>query len=160
MAKRALTLNRPERLNSFNAGEMHAGVRERARVASPGDGARAMLCESLTGAGRALLREARTSAIRQVAPGGARRPRRIESSATLSAAYRASAAGLPVPTIAAVNGASPPAQARTLALAACDLVVAATVRVPSSESFGRLGLVPDSGATLVHRRLVGAARAR
>ena len=73
-----LTLNRPERLNSFN-GEMHAEVRDAiGRVA--GDGARVLV---LTGAGRGFC-AGQDLGDRQVAPGGARPISANRSSATTS----------------------------------------------------------------------------
>lgn len=144
-----LTLNRPERLNSFN-GEMHAEVRVAlARVA--GDGARVLV---LAGAGRGFC-AGQDLADRQVAPGGAR----ADLGESIERNYKPlilALRSLPVPVIAAVNGVAAGAGA-SLALA-CDIVIAAR-SASFIQAFSRLGLVPDSGATWFLPRLVGNARA-
>lgn len=144
-----LTLNRPERLNSFN-GQMHAEVRAVLdRVA--GDGARVLV---LSGAGRGFC-AGQDLGDRQVAPDGARADlgESIERSyKPLVLALRA----LPMPVVAAVNGVAAGAGA-SIALA-CDLVVA-TRSASFIQAFCKLGLVPDSGATWMLPRLVGNARA-
>ena len=144
-----LTLNRPERLNSFNAA-MHAELREAlARVA--GDGARVLV---LTGAGRGFS-AGQDLGERQGLPDGAR----ADLGASIERNYKPlvlALARLPVPTIAAVNGVAAGAGA-SIALA-CDLVVAAK-SAAFIQAFSRLGLVPDSGATWFLPRLVGSARA-
>ena len=144
-----LTLNRPERLNSFN-GEMHAEVRTAlARVA--GDGARVLV---LTGSGRGFC-AGQDLGDRQVAPGGAR----ADLGESIERNYKPlilTLKGLPMPVIAAVNGVAAGAGA-SLALA-CDLVIAAR-SASFIQAFCRLGLVPDSGATWFLPRLVGNARA-
>ena len=63
---------------------------------------------------------------------------------------------LPQPIIGAINGVAAGAGA-SLALA-CDLRLAAEAAT-FALAFGRVGLVPDSGATWLLPRLVGAARA-
>ena len=64
---------------------------------------------------------------------------------------------LPIPVIAAVNGTAAGAGA-SLAFA-CDIVVAAR-SASFIQSFSRIGLVPDSGATWILPRLAGLHRAR
>lgn len=144
-----LTLNRPERLNSLNAA-MHAELRDAlGRVAA--DGARVLV---LTGAGRGFC-AGQDLGERQPAPDGAR----ADLGESIERNYKPlvlALAGLPVPTIAAVNGVAAGAGA-SIALA-CDLVVAAK-SASFIQAFGKLGLVPDSGATWVLPRLVGGARA-
>ncbi len=144
-----VTLNRPERLNSFNAA-MHAELRDAlGRVAA--DGARVLV---LTGAGRGFC-AGQDLGERQAAPDG-RRPDLGES---IERNYRPlvlALTAMPVPTIAAVNGVAAGAGA-SIALA-CDLVVAAK-SASFIQAFSRLGLVPDSGATWFLPRLVGSARA-
>jgi len=144
-----LTLNRPDRLNSFN-GEMHAEVRTAlARVA--GDGARVLV---LAGAGRGFC-AGQDLGDRLVAPGGAR----ADLGESIERNYKPlilTLKSLPMPVIAAVNGVAAGAGA-SLALA-CDIVIAAR-SASFIQAFCRLGLVPDSGATWFLPRLVGNARA-
>ncbi len=144
-----LTLNRPERLNSFTAG-MHAELRDAlGRVAA--DGARVLV---LGGAGRGFC-AGQDLGERQAATGG--EPADLGESIErhykpLILALRA----LPMPVIAAVNGVAAGAGA-SVALA-CDIVIAAR-SAAFIQAFCRLGLVPDSGATWFLPRLVGQARA-
>jgi len=144
-----LTLNRPERLNSFNA-EMHAEVRD-ALGRLRRDGARVLV---LTGAGRGFC-AGQDLGERQVAPGAAR----PDLGASIERNYKPlvlALRSLPMPSVAAVNGVAAGAGA-SIALA-CDLVVAAR-SASFIQAFGKLGLVPDSGATWFLPRLVGPARA-
>ncbi len=144
-----LTLNRPDRLNSFN-GEMHAEVRD-ALARSTVDGARVLL---LTGAGRGFC-AGQDLGDRQVAPDGAR----ADLGESIERNYKPlvlALRNLPMPTIAAVNGVAAGAGA-SIALA-CDIVIAAR-SASFIQAFCRLGLVPDSGATWFLPRLVGNARA-
>ncbi len=144
-----VTLNRPDRLNSFNAA-MHAELRDAlGRIA--GDGARVLV---LTGAGRGFS-AGQDLGDRQVLPGGAR----ADLGESIERNYKPlvlALGGLPLPTIAAVNGVAAGAGA-SIALA-CDLVIAAK-SASFIQAFSRLGLVPDSGATWFLPRLVGNARA-
>jgi 2-(1,2-epoxy-1,2-dihydrophenyl)acetyl-CoA isomerase len=144
-----LTLNRPERLNSFNT-EMHAEVRA-ALASLPGSEARVLL---ITGAGRGFC-AGQDLNDRAVAPGAAP----PDLAASIEQHYKPlvlSLRALPMPVIAAVNGVAAGAGAN-LALA-CDLVVAARSAV-FVQAFAKLGLVPDSGGTWFLPRLVGTARA-
>ena len=144
-----LTLNRPERLNSFNTA-MHAEVRA-ALAQLRASTARVLV---ITGAGRGFC-AGQDLNDRAVAPGGAAADlgESIEKNyKPLVLALRA----LPLPVIAAVNGVAAGAGAN-LALA-CDLVVAAR-SASFVQAFARLGLVPDSGGTWFLPRLVGTARA-
>jgi 2-(1,2-epoxy-1,2-dihydrophenyl)acetyl-CoA isomerase len=145
-----LTLNRPERLNSFNI-EMHAEVRAVLDEVKEDGSCRVLV---LTGAGRGFC-AGQDLSDRAIAPGGAATDlgdsieRRYKP---LVLALRA----LPMPVIAAVNGVAAGAGAN-LALA-CDMVVAAR-SASFIQSFSKLGLVPDSGGTWFLPRLVGPARA-
>ncbi len=144
-----LTLNRPDKLNSFTTA-MHAEVRDAlGRVTA--EGARVLV---LTGAGRGFC-AGQDLSDRAVAPGGqgADLGASIEKNyAPLVLALRA----LPLPVIAAVNGVAAGAGAN-IALA-CDIIVAAR-SASFVQAFCRLGLVPDSGGTWFLPRLVGNARA-
>jgi 2-(1,2-epoxy-1,2-dihydrophenyl)acetyl-CoA isomerase len=144
-----LTLNRPERLNSFNA-VMHAEVRD-ALGRVPGDGARVLV---LTGAGRGFC-AGQDLGERQTLPEGAR-PDLGESIERNYKPLVLALSALQVPTIAAVNGVAAGAGA-SIALA-CDFVIAAK-SAAFIQAFSKLGLVPDAGATWHLPRLVGRARA-
>jgi 2-(1,2-epoxy-1,2-dihydrophenyl)acetyl-CoA isomerase len=145
-----LTLNRPERLNSFNDA-MHAELRDAlGRVAADAT-VRVLL---LTGAGRGFC-AGQDLGDRAVAPGAA--PVDLGDSVErnykpLVLALRA----LPLPVVCAVNGVAAGAGAN-LALA-CDLVLAAK-SASFIQPFCKLGLIPDTGGTYFLPRLVGTARA-
>jgi 2-(1,2-epoxy-1,2-dihydrophenyl)acetyl-CoA isomerase len=144
-----LTLNRPERLNSFNSA-MHAEVRV-ALASLGGSPARALL---ITGAGRAFS-AGQDLNDRAVAPGAAP----PDLAASIERDYKPlilALHNLPLPVIAAVNGVAAGAGAN-IALA-CDLVIAAR-SASFVQAFVKLGLVPDSGGTWFLPRLVGTARA-
>jgi 2-(1,2-epoxy-1,2-dihydrophenyl)acetyl-CoA isomerase len=145
-----LTLNRPERLNSFTVG-MHREVREALAQAREDSAVRALV---LTGAGRGFC-AGQDLNDRSVTPGGPR-PDLGESIDTW---YRPLVLGLrtlPKPVIAAVNGVAAGAGAN-LALA-CDVVIAAR-SANFIQAFCKLGLVPDSGGTYWLPRALGAPRA-
>jgi 2-(1,2-epoxy-1,2-dihydrophenyl)acetyl-CoA isomerase len=145
-----LTLNRPDKLNSFNT-TMHAEVREALQTLARSESARVLL---LTGAGRAFC-AGQDLADRAVAPGGAA----VDLGESIEKNYRPlilALRALPMPVIAAVNGVAAGAGAN-IALA-CDLVIAAK-SVNFLQSFSKLGLVPDCGGTWLLPRLVGNARA-
>jgi 2-(1,2-epoxy-1,2-dihydrophenyl)acetyl-CoA isomerase len=146
-----LTLNRPDRLNSFNA-EMHEEVRAALdAVAVPQSGARVLV---LTGAGRGFC-AGQDLGDRAVAPGGAA----VDLGESIELRYKPlvlALRALPMPVIAAVNGVAAGAGAN-IALA-CDLVIA-TRSASFIQSFAKIGLIPDSGGTWQLPRLVGTARA-
>jgi 2-(1,2-epoxy-1,2-dihydrophenyl)acetyl-CoA isomerase len=144
-----LTLNRPERLNSFNT-QMHEEVRA-ALASIPGSSARVLV---ISGAGRGFC-AGQDLNDRAVAPGGAP----PDLGASIEKYYKPlvlALRSLPVPVIAAVNGVAAGAGAN-IALA-CDLVIAART-ANFVQAFSKLGLVPDSGGTWFLPRLVGTARA-
>lgn len=145
-----LTLNRPDRLNSFNV-QMHDEVREvLARVRDDAD-CRVLV---LTGAGRGFC-AGQDLGDRAVAP-GASTPDLGESIELRYKPLVLALRSLPKPVIAAVNGVAAGAGAN-IALG-CDLVIAAR-SASFIQSFSKLGLVPDSGGTWSLPRLVGPARA-
>ena len=145
-----VTLNRPDRLNSFTSA-MHAEMRDAlARVAAD-KSARVLL---LTGAGRGFC-AGQDLSDRAVAPGGAP----VDLGESIENNYRPLVLGLrnlPMPVVCAVNGVAAGAGAN-IALA-CDIVVAAR-SASFIQAFCKIGLIPDSGGTYFLPRLLGTARA-
>jgi 2-(1,2-epoxy-1,2-dihydrophenyl)acetyl-CoA isomerase len=141
-----LTLNRPDRLNSFTV-EMHEEVADAlARL----EGVRVLV---LTGAGRGFC-AGQDLGDRAVAPGQS-----VDLGESVERRYNPlirTLTGLPFPVIARVNGVAAGAGAN-IALA-CDIVVAAK-SAKFIQSFASIGLIPDSGGTWALPRLVGQARA-
>ena len=145
-----LTLNRPDRLNSFNV-QMHAEVKDVLAKVREDAACRVLV---ITGAGRGFC-AGQDLGDRAVAP-GASAPDLGES---IELRYKPLILGLrslPKPVIAAVNGVAAGAGANIAF--ACDLVIA-TKSASFIQSFSKLGLVPDSGGTWTLPRLVGPARA-
>lgn len=144
-----LTLNRPDKLNSFNTtmhGEMRMAL---GRIVA--EGGRVLV---LSGSGRGFC-AGQDLSDRAVAPGG--EPADLGKS--IEAFYKPlvlALRNLPMPVIAAVNGVAAGAGAN-IALA-CDIVIAAK-SASFVQSFNKLGLVPDSGGTWFLPRLVGNAQA-
>ena len=141
-----ITLNRPDRLNSFTA-HMHEELRD--ALASLGD-ARVVV---LTGAGRGFC-AGQDLNDRAVAPG-----EKVDLGEAVQACWNPlirTLTTLPQPVIARVNGVAAGAGAN-IALA-CDIVVAAK-SAKFIQSFSAIGLIPDSGGTWALPRLVGQARA-
>jgi 2-(1,2-epoxy-1,2-dihydrophenyl)acetyl-CoA isomerase len=144
-----LTLNRPDKLNSFNM-QMHGEVRQ-ALASIPESGARVLV---LTGAGRGFC-AGQDLSDRAVAPGS----QGVDLGESLENRYNPlvlSLRNLAMPVIAAVNGVAAGAGAN-IALA-CDIVIAAR-SANFVQAFSKLGLIPDSGGTWFLPRLVGDARA-
>lgn len=145
-----ITLNRPDRLNSFND-EMHHQLSEALTVAERDDTVR---CVLITGAGRGFCAgqdlNDRNVSVEQAAPDLGLSVERFYNPLI----RRLSA--LPKPIVCAVNGVAAGAGA-ALALA-CDIVVAAD-NASFIQSFCKLGLVPDSGGSWYLPRLAGHARA-
>jgi 2-(1,2-epoxy-1,2-dihydrophenyl)acetyl-CoA isomerase len=145
-----LTLNRPDKLNSFTQA-MHEEVRHALHKVGADKSVRVFV---LTGAGRGFC-AGQDLSDRSVEPGA--RPVDLGDSveknyAPLVLALRA----LPMPVICAVNGVAAGAGAN-IALA-CDIVLAAK-SASFVEVFCKLGLIPDTGGTYFLPRLIGSARA-
>jgi 2-(1,2-epoxy-1,2-dihydrophenyl)acetyl-CoA isomerase len=141
-----ITLNRPDRLNSFTR-QMHEELRD--ALANLGD-SRVVV---LTGAGRGFC-AGQDLNDRAVAPGEA-----VDLGATVEESWNPlirTLATMPQPVIARVNGVAAGAGAN-IALA-CDIVVAVK-DAKFIQSFSALGLIPDSGGSWHLPRLVGQARA-
>lgn len=144
-----LTLNRPDRLNSFNV-QMHEEVAEAlGRVEA--EGVRALM---LTGAGRGFC-AGQDLSDRAVAPGGAA----VDLGESVEKRYNPlvrKLATMPLPVVCAVNGVAAGAGANIAF--ACDIVLAAR-SAKFIQSFANIGLVPDSGGTWILPRIAGQARA-
>jgi len=143
-----ITLNRPDKLNSFNT-TMHQELRDALR--SVERSARVIV---LTGAGRAFC-AGQDLGERSMGSEG----RAVDLGVTVETAWNPlirRIVEMPQPIIARVNGVAAGAGAN-VALAA-DIVVAAR-SAKFIQSFSAIGLVPDSGGSWVLPRLVGQARA-
>lgn len=147
---RRLTLNRPDKLNSFNA-DQHVALKAALDAAAEDRSVRAVI---LTGAGRGFS-AGQDLSDRTRAP-GAPPP---DLSETIERFYNPlirRLRSMPVPVIAAVNGVAAGAGANIAF--ACDLVLAAK-SARFIQAFSKIGLIPDSGGTWTLPRLVGRARA-
>ncbi len=144
-----LTLNRPDRLNSFTV-QMHDEVSRALETVSKSE-ARVL---ALTGAGRGFC-AGQDLSDRAVAPGGDG----VDLGESLEKRYNPLVrrlATFAMPVICAVNGVAAGAGAN-IALA-CDIVIAAR-SAKFIQSFANIGLIPDSGGTWTLPRLAGQARA-
>ena len=145
-----ITLNRPEKLNSFTA----RMAEETLHALDAAHADKAVRAVVLTGAGRAFCAGQDLGAVSLDDPAGlpdlgdvvrelwnpiVRRLRQLEK-----------------PVVAAVNGVAAGAGAN-VALA-CDIVLASR-SASFIQAFSKLGIIPDSGGTFFLPRLVGMARA-
>ncbi|MEV4783471.1 2-(1,2-epoxy-1,2-dihydrophenyl)acetyl-CoA isomerase PaaG [Oxalobacteraceae bacterium OTU3CAMAD1] len=145
-----LTLNRPDKLNSFTQA-MHDEVRHAVHKVGTDKSVRVLI---LTGAGRGFC-AGQDLSDRAVEPGA----RAVDLGDSVEKNYAPlvlALRGLPMPVICAVNGVAAGAGAN-LALA-CDIVLAAK-SASFVEVFCKLGLIPDTGGTYFLPRLIGSARA-
>ncbi|MBK4216473.1 2-(1,2-epoxy-1,2-dihydrophenyl)acetyl-CoA isomerase [Paracoccus caeni] len=147
----SVTLNRPEKLNSFNE-DMHLALRAAIRRAHDDDAIRAVL---LTGAGRGF------SAGQDL---GDRDPRKggpaPDLGRTLDSFYNPTLRlirSLEKPVVCAVNGVAAGAGANIAF--ACDIVLAAK-SAKFIQAFAKIGLVPDAGGTWSLTRILGEPRAK
>ncbi|GLQ35147.1 2-(1,2-epoxy-1,2-dihydrophenyl)acetyl-CoA isomerase [Amylibacter marinus] len=146
-----ITLNRPDKLNSFND-EMHLALAQALRDAAENPKIRAIL---LTGAGRGFCAG-------QDLDG--RDPRKMSGPPDLGKTLRTFynplvrlIRGVEKPVICAVNGVAAGAGAN-IAIA-CDIVIASD-KAKFVQSFVNVGLVPDAGGTWSLTKLIGPARAK
>ena len=146
-----LTLNRPDKLNSFNTA-MHEELRDALKkVEAPENGVRCLL---ITGAGKGFS-AGQDLSDRAIAP-GAEAPNLGESLEQRYNPLVRKLKSLAMPVICAVNGVAAGAGAN-IALA-CDIVIASR-NASFIQAFCKIGLVPDSGGSWSLPRLVGHARA-
>lgn len=146
-----LTLNRPEKLNSFNE-VMHAELRSAIDLVHLNDATRVLV---VTGAGRGFC-AGQDLSDPALLPVDGKFP---DLGLTVERNYQPlilQLQNLRVPTIAAVNGIAAGAGA-ALALA-CDLVIASK-SASFVQAFSKIGLIPDTGSTWVLPKRVGMARA-
>jgi 2-(1,2-epoxy-1,2-dihydrophenyl)acetyl-CoA isomerase len=144
-----ITLNRPDKLNSFNDA-MHAELRDAVSTCESDNEIRAVL---ITGAGRGFCAGQDLSDRNS---GDAPLP---DLGDTLERNYNPLVRrlrALAKPVVCAVNGVAAGAGAN-MALA-CDIVLAAR-SASFIQAFCKIGLIPDAGGTYTLPRLVGHARA-
>ncbi|WP_018633773.1 2-(1,2-epoxy-1,2-dihydrophenyl)acetyl-CoA isomerase PaaG [Neomegalonema perideroedes] len=146
-----LTLNRPDKLNSFNE-EMHLALRAGLQRAHEDPQARAVL---LTGAGRGFCAGQDL---------GDRDPRKggpaPDLGRTLETFYNPNLRlirSLEKPVVCAVNGVAAGAGANIAF--ACDIVLAAK-SAKFIQAFAKIGLIPDAGGSWSLTRILGEPRAK
>lgn len=146
-----LTLNRPDKLNSFNEA-MHLALRAGFQRAADDPAVRAVL---LTGSGRGFCAGQDL---------GDRDPRKSGSipdlGATLDTFYNPTLRlirALEKPVVCAVNGVAAGAGANVAF--ACDIVLAAR-SAKFIQAFAKIGLVPDAGGSWSLARILGEPRAK
>lgn len=145
-----LTLNRPDKLNSFTVA-MHEEVQEALHAVRADTSVRVLV---LTGSGRGFC-AGQDLSDRAVAPGS----KPVDLGESIEKYYGPlvlALRSLPMPVVCGINGVAAGAGAN-LAMAA-DIVIAAR-SASFIESFSKLGLIPDTGGTYFLPRLVGTARA-
>ncbi|WP_449045168.1 2-(1,2-epoxy-1,2-dihydrophenyl)acetyl-CoA isomerase PaaG [Paracoccus versutus] len=146
-----LTLNRPDKLNSFNK-DMHLALHAGLQRAHDDAAVRAVL---LTGAGRGFC-AGQDLGDRDPRNGG----EAPDLGRTLEAYYNPSVRlirSLAKPVVCAVNGVAAGAGAN-IAIA-CDIVLAAR-SAKFVQAFAKIGLVPDAGGSWSLTRILGEPRAK
>ena len=152
-----LVLNRPERMNVWNA-EMEVGLRDKMAALSADEEVRVIV---LTGCGKAFCAGVDVGALEDLANGGA------DISQPPAAVKAAMGAGdfeqrytylleVPKPIICAINGAA--AGVGLVLSLYCDIRYASS-RAKLAASFARRGLVAEHGIAWMLPRLVGLPRA-
>ena len=147
-----ITLNRPEKLNSFNT-DMHEDLRCALDDIASDNETRALL---LTGAGRGFC-AGQDLSDRAVTSDSDKAP---DLSMSVEKYYNPlirRLTNLPMPVVCAMNGVA--AGAGASVVMACDIVIAA--RTSSFIlSFAKVGLIPDSGSSWHFSRAIGLPRAK
>jgi 2-(1,2-epoxy-1,2-dihydrophenyl)acetyl-CoA isomerase len=142
-----ITLNRPDKFNSFNkemALRLQAHLDECASVPD-------IRCVYITGAGKAFSAGQDISELVG--------ENKIEIKEVLAEHYNPivkKIRNLPKPVIAAINGVAAGAGAN---IALCCDVVVATESASFIQAFSKIGLIPDSGGTFTLPRLIGWQKA-
>ena len=142
-----ITLNRPEKFNSFNR-EMALLMQAKLDEAASSDEVRAVY---ITGAGKAFCAGQDISELTG--------DNKVGISQILSEHYNPIVKRIrkmPKPVVAAVNGVAAGAGAN---MALCCDVVVATASASFIQAFSKIGLVPDSGGTFTLPRLIGWQKA-
>lgn len=142
-----ITLNRPDKFNSFNR-EMALLMQAKLDEAASLHEVRAVY---ITGSGKAFCAGQDISELVG--------DNKIEIAQILSEHYNPIVKrirNLPKPVIAAVNGVAAGAGAN---IALCCDVVVATVSASFIQAFSKIGLIPDSGGTFTLPRLIGWQKA-
>ena len=142
-----ITLNRPDKFNSFNR-EMALALQAALDKAATDKSIRAVL---LTGEGKAFCAGQDLSEAMDTSGPGIERIVREHYNPIILKIRK-----LEKPVICAVNGVAAGAGAN-IALA-CDVVIAAT-SVAFIQAFSKIGLIPDSGGTFFLPRLIGFGKA-
>lgn len=146
-----ITLNRPDKLNSFNVA-MHEALARALDTVEADASVRVLL---LTGAGKGFC-AGQDLGDRAVSTGAGEAPDLAASVERFYAPLVRRLRALALPVVCGVNGVAAGAGAN-LALA-CDLVIARR-SAKFIEPFCKLGLIPDTGGTYFLARRVGMARA-
>jgi len=144
-----VTLNRPDKLNAFNA-DLHQGL---AAAMTRAETEAAVRCVLITGAGRGFCSGA------DLTQRDMKSASELDMGAGLDTHYNPlirRMRALPKPIVCAVNGVAAGAGAN-FALA-CDIVVAAR-SASFIQAFVKIGLVPDCGGSYFLPRLAGTQRA-
>lgn len=142
-----ITLNRPEKFNSFNR-EMALLMQEKLDEAAASNEVRAVY---ITGTGKAFCAGQDISELVG--------DHKIEMAQILSEHYNPivqKIRKMPKPVIAAVNGVAAGAGAN---IALCCDVVVAGFSASFIQAFSKIGLIPDSGGTFTLPRLIGWQKA-
>lgn len=142
-----ITLNRPDKFNSFNR-EMALLLQKHLDECASDENIRAVY---LTGAGKAFSAGQDISELVG--------DNKIEIAQILSEHYNPIVArirSLPKPVVCAVNGVAAGAGAN---IALCCDVVVATMSAAFIQAFSKIGLIPDSGGTYTLPRLIGWQKA-